>query len=928
MQQLRRRKGKGTRNGGKGGGNGRPANSQHAGRGGSKAQQGSRTMQQKKATSTCRACGQKGHWAGDPECRATSASSTSHPADTLAVVHEAGDSSSEVADCLVISTPTSSSLMEQPVHLAKHAKESTEAPQVTLDCGSNHNIIGVNTVNQIKATRPKVVIRHTTSPVQLSYRFGGGEVEKTQQRVELRLPFLPLGRREVSFSVVHGVASHLPALLGREFLDQTGALIDFKRGLLTVADANDVPHTVSLQNTRQGHLGHALLVEPSAEVTSRQAVRWTKPRQSANLQRWLKALFCFLATYSMVVANGTMTDKQDIVEAKPDSTSTIHLEHPDDLMEIVGTEQDLREGQQMQLLANINYVRHLGGMQPSDLYETVMSTETTVWEASAESHPDVIESAKAHYLRWRQHVRWRESQHERGEVGAPVVHLSVHSNHALASKVPLKPTRSTCHVVLSSEAFRKQLRLLEVLGKQWADESEPFVAVLHVHDETDVDTQVVKQMTRLRKRFAYMRWIVLTTGPVVLPDLLLRKVQVETAGKDGIMYSSFMTSRSQMQHVSWPKMIDMAARAWRSSSSHTDACRILNEHVLPRLAQDTLPLSVSRTNVYNTLDGRIRGVTIGALTVRGRGVSMHTHRFAWLTRLVAKMAQGLPPFLATQLNQQRPGVRVQQHTDLRNAGDSYVMCFGEYGGGVLTVQRNGQWEPCSARYVWHRIPKGAQHFVTMVTNGCRYSITLYVPTGSEKLPGTVTRRLAANEFPVRLWRLANQSSVYAADGDGELGEQEADDDPWRMADQTAPDYFRPGDGDVPRVDDQQQESWDYNLGEEMNNDPEVGPEGDTDLPNWARAYPRRGKKVQNTEDPPGDNAPITRELRQAAKRLHEDLGHPSTQKLVAALRTHGASSALLLQWNTHALDVLADKGRLPLSRQSYPSRSISTMLCT
>eukprot|EP00971_Amphidinium_carterae_P323057 6420442-Amphidinium_carterae.2 len=557
-----------------------------------------------------------------------------------------------------------------------------------------------------------------------------------------------------------------------------------------------------------------------------------------------------------------MTDKQDVEETKTDATPMIPLEHPDELMEIVGTERDLREGQRMQLLVNITCVRHLGGLQPSDVHETMVCTETTVWEASAESHPEVIESAKAHYLRWRQHVRWREKQHECAEIGAPVVHLSVHGRTTLAPQVPLKPKRSTCHIVVLSDVFRRQLRLLEVLGSQWADEVEPFIAVLHVRDETDVDIHVVKQMMRMRKKVR-LHAMGCTDHRI---RRLARLVVAKGAGED----------------------------RWKRWYHLENGVRL--EHVLPRFVQDPLPLSVLRTNVYNTLDGRIRGVTIGALAVRGRGVSMYTRRFAWLTLLVAKMAQRLPPFLAIQLNQQRTGVRVQQHTDMRNTGDSYVRCFGEYSGGVLTIERNGRWEPCAARYVWHRVPRGAQHFVTMVTDGCRYSITVYMPTGSEKLPGTVTRRLAANGFPVRLWRLANQNRVFAVDGDGELGgelgEQELDDNPWRMADQTAPDYYRPDDGGIPHTD-ARQESWDYNLGEEMNNDPEVGPKGDTDLPNWARAYPRRGKRVKNTEDPPGENAPITRELRQAAKRLHEDLGHPSNQKLVAALKTHGASSALL-----------------------------------
>eukprot|EP00971_Amphidinium_carterae_P093022 1841300-Amphidinium_carterae.1 len=72
--------------------------------------------------------------------------------------------------------------MEQPVHLAKHDFSVISGPQVTLDCGSNHNIVGKKTLDSIVEQRPRLVQRFTTSPVTLSYRFGGGEMEKTRNR--------------------------------------------------------------------------------------------------------------------------------------------------------------------------------------------------------------------------------------------------------------------------------------------------------------------------------------------------------------------------------------------------------------------------------------------------------------------------------------------------------------------------------------------------------------------------------------------------------------------------------------------------------------------------------------------------------------------------------------------------------------------------
>ena len=49
----------------------------------------SKDLQARKAASACRACGEKGHWAGDPECKA-------NKADTLAIGHEDHDEEHQV----------------------------------------------------------------------------------------------------------------------------------------------------------------------------------------------------------------------------------------------------------------------------------------------------------------------------------------------------------------------------------------------------------------------------------------------------------------------------------------------------------------------------------------------------------------------------------------------------------------------------------------------------------------------------------------------------------------------------------------------------------------------------------------------------------------------------------------------------------------
>eukprot|EP00971_Amphidinium_carterae_P181494 3600634-Amphidinium_carterae.1 len=109
------------------------------------------------------------------------------------------------------------------------------------------------------------------------------------------------------------------------------------------------------------------------------------------------------------------------------------------------------------------------------------------------------------------------------------------------------------------------------------------------------------------------------------------------------------------------------------------------------------------------------------------------------------------------------------------------------------------------------------------------------------------QRLSRFGFPVRAWRQQRTKHVYATQG------QDDDDDEQWLHDEIHPESF-PGQNTMPeeewRFDPEPragEESWDYGLGPEHAGDTEVGPEGSSQLPNWAKAYPRRGKKVVNTE---------------------------------------------------------------------------------
>ena len=205
------------------------------GKGASTSQASSRKdIQSKKAQSTCRACGDRGFWAGDPEC----VMSSGH--DTL-VAHDVD--AEDPAEALAIDAQT----LEQ--HVFVDVEEAQ--PKVTLDSGCNHNVIGEQTLQQISQAKPHLVIRYTKSPVQLAYRFGGGEVEKTAVRVTLELTFLPEGHRAVTFSVVGAAGARLPPLLGREYLDDAGATVDFKNAILKVHDNHGNEYAITLPDNPQ-----------------------------------------------------------------------------------------------------------------------------------------------------------------------------------------------------------------------------------------------------------------------------------------------------------------------------------------------------------------------------------------------------------------------------------------------------------------------------------------------------------------------------------------------------------------------------------------------------------------------------------------------------------------------------------------------------
>ena len=68
---------------------------------------------------------------------------------------------------------------------------------------------------------------------------------------------------------------------------------------------------------------------------------------------------------------------------------------------------------------------------------------------------------------------------------------------------------------------------------------------------------------------------------------------------------------------------------------------------------------------------------------------------------------------------------IAEHADHLNLGDSWVYHWpsgGPITGGTLMLADG---TPSDEHFVWHRIPRGARHYVTPLTSGWRFSVVLY-----------------------------------------------------------------------------------------------------------------------------------------------------------------------------------------------------------
>eukprot|EP00971_Amphidinium_carterae_P183811 3648649-Amphidinium_carterae.1 len=193
-----------------------------------------------------------------------------------------------------------------------------------------------------------------------------------------------------------------------------------------------------------------------------------------------------------------------------------------------------------------------------------------------------------------------------------------------------------------------------------------------------------------------------------------------------------------------------ACSAWGCSGLREmrEICHDLNEAVDGKL----LPLSSTRTNVFDSQGGRLRGINFGAQVGRGRGISAQDKRWSRVLALIHELGQHRPTrsaYMAVQMNMLTSGNKIKAHVDVKNDGDAWVIAWGNYCGGALWVQASdNKWQQRNAHMQWQRIPMKSMHSVSEVTSGTRISIVLYTPTGaSVKLGDDLLRELQEDGFP-------------------------------------------------------------------------------------------------------------------------------------------------------------------------------------
>ena len=144
------------------------------------------------------------------------------------------------------------------------------------------------------------------------------------------------------------------------------------------------------------------------------------------------------------------------------------------------------------------------------------------------------------------------------------------------------------------------------------------------------------------------------------------------------------------------------------------------------------------------LSGTAKTLTFGAQTGRGseKGRLIRCTQESKCSRLIqlvhslAQSTESSLPHLRFQVLMLEAGQELNQHRDYHNYPDfpNHTLNFGEFSGGRLEMLREGAWNSYARTMVGCSFDAlKVVHWVTPVTEGVRYSVTLHTPGKQERL---------------------------------------------------------------------------------------------------------------------------------------------------------------------------------------------------
>eukprot|EP00971_Amphidinium_carterae_P325862 6456381-Amphidinium_carterae.2 len=699
--------------------------------------------------------------------------------------------------------------------------------------------------------------------------FGGEERDETEFRVELTLE-LAGAVEKIVFSVLSGVASHLPALVGRETMESKGWVLRCRDRVL------ETPCVVPLTIDASGHYVFVAKPPMSGQASSvpnqARTEQHTSKRKIARLRRDADASRSPARLFSPVLL---VMNLQVLVEGMFPGGLSFHNPFHGGVLE----PKPLKGGHRVLLASQVS---HLQNLRTMDLYPDVIAhdmsfllQETPCLESDVLS--TLANQSSGHtciYMSEQDNLQARKAVCEAGHA----FWFWPTADSRPTSKMRLFDLRDLC---LKLESTKR-------LQRTHADR-------LHVnHDDVIVRDSLDR--------------CVWTDLPHVYSDSKRDDIIQSTLPLNLVAETLLQGVLDYLTHGLDARRVDLGV---------TQLCEEL-EFLLAEGPQ--VPTVSQRTNI-----GTAKSMLLGAYTARGCGIAIATQKFGHLLPLIHGLAKLRPSVEGAEYRYMSISVNqgsVNWHRDLRNRRWSWSISLGQYRGGNLLVKKEHEKKALqvSSWRKWVLFDPRCEHKVLPITQGARWSLTLYTPRDYRQLNKQHVSSLHDLGFPVTgmldclLVPDPDDGSKQVLASEAKRPRLQVDYDPERFYADTPPDSPREvmqddadelpdagspvtyGPEEVPvgfRMDSAQHEEkspefalpgvvHEHLMGNGETNEPEEAIAQAASLPNQT-PHDRTAIDLP----PPLKGSELSKTL----ARLHADLGHPPPHLLARALALFYASDS-------------------------------------